>query len=117
LAERLRGADIFVLPSLEDGWARTASEAMACGLPAILSQNTGASDSVQPGVSGEIVPIRNAQAIADAVLKWADIVTQPGYQPRMMVDPQSLSFERFENTFFGQLKDLDLTKDTHPAKV
>jgi glycosyltransferase involved in cell wall biosynthesis len=117
LAERLRAADIFVLPSLEDGWARTASEAMACGLPAILSQNTGASDSVQPGISGEVVPIRSAQAITDAVLKWADIVTQPGYQPRMMIDPQSLSFERFEKTFIEQLKGLGLTGDDKPGRV
>ncbi|HEX4265696.1 MAG TPA: glycosyltransferase family 4 protein [Verrucomicrobiae bacterium] len=116
LAERLRTADIFVLPSLEDGWARTASEAMACGLPAILSQNTGASDSVQPGVNGEVVPIRNAQAIADAILKWADTVTKPDYQPRMMVDPQSLSFERFEDSFVGQLKALGLIDDGKPAR-
>lgn len=108
LAERLRSADIFVLPSLEDGWARTATEAMACGLPAILSVNTGASDSVQPGISGEIVPIRDPQAIAGAVLKWAEIIMRPDYQPRTLIDPQTLSFEYFEKEFMGQLKQLGL---------
>jgi glycosyltransferase involved in cell wall biosynthesis len=106
LAERLRSADIFVLPSLEEGLVRTACEAMACGLPAILTPHTGANDFVQPGVSGEVVPIRDAQAIAEAVIKWADIILQPGYQPKITIDKSLLSFEHFENTFIGQLTDL-----------
>ncbi len=108
LAERLRSADIFVLPSLEDGWARTATEAMACGLPAVLSVNTGASDAVQPGISGEIVPIRDPKAIAEAVLKWAEFILKPDYQPRTLIDPQMLSFEHFEKEFLRQLKNLGL---------
>lgn len=108
LAERLRSADIFVLPSLEEGLARTACEAMACGLPAVLTSHTGANDFVKPGVSGEIVPIRDPQAIADAVFKWAEIILEPGYQPRTLIDPQPLSAEHFETEFLGQLKQLGL---------
>ena len=78
LAARLQGADIFVLPSLEEGLVRTACEAMGCGLPAILTPNTGANDFVQPGVSGEVVPIRDPQAIADAIFKWAEKILAPG---------------------------------------
>lgn len=110
LAERLRSADIFVLPSLEDGWGRTASEAMACGLPAILSVNTGASDSVQPGVNGEVVPIRDPQAIANAVLKWAEIVRVPGYQPKAEIDQNLFSFPYFEACFLKQLDSIGLGK-------
>jgi len=108
LAERLRGADIFALPSLEDGFARTVTEALACGLPVILTPNTGASDLIQSGTNGEIVPIRDPQAIADAVFNWADKILTPGWQPRMLVDANQLSFEHFENTFIGQLKQLGL---------
>jgi glycosyltransferase involved in cell wall biosynthesis len=110
LAERLRSADIFVLPSLEDGWARTASEAMACGLPAILSVNTGASDSVQPGVTGEILPIRDAQAIANAMLKWAEIVQRPGYVPKATINGNLFSFSHFETCFLQELETIDLEK-------
>lgn len=106
LAERLRSADIFVLPSLEDGWALAVSEAMACGLPVIVTPSTGASDLVQPGVSGEIVPIRDPRAIADAVLKWAEVVLRPDYEPTAKIDRELLSFEYFEKTFIGYLKDL-----------
>jgi glycosyltransferase involved in cell wall biosynthesis len=108
LAERLRGADIFLLPSLEDGFARTVTEALACGLPAIITPNTGASDLIQSGVNGEVVPIRDPQAIADAVFKWADKILAPGWQPRVLVDANQLSFEHFEKTFIGQLRALGL---------
>ncbi|HXS68007.1 MAG TPA: glycosyltransferase family 4 protein [Candidatus Polarisedimenticolia bacterium] len=107
LAERLQNADLFILPSLEDGWGRTVSEAMACGLPAILTPNTGASDSVQPGVSGEIVPIRDPQAIADAILKWAEIITRRDYIPSVLFDKELLSFQHFESCFVKQLEDLE----------
>src|SRR5581483_10828536 len=40
LAARLREADIFILPSLEDGLALTVVEALACGLPVITTPNT-----------------------------------------------------------------------------
>jgi glycosyltransferase involved in cell wall biosynthesis len=109
LAERLRSADIFVLPSLEEGLVRTACEAMACGLPAILTPNTGANDFVQPGANGEVVPIRNPQAIADAVFKWVEIVMRPDYQPRVMIEKELLTFEHFEKTFIHQLAELGLT--------
>jgi glycosyltransferase involved in cell wall biosynthesis len=108
LAEHLRQADIFLLPSLEDGLALTVVEALACGLPAIVTPNTGASDLIQPGVNGEVVPIRDPQAIADAVMKWADRIFVPGWQPRTMFDTKLLSFENFERTFIGQLRELNL---------
>lgn len=108
LAERLRGADIFVLPSLEDGFARTVTEALACGLPAITTPNTGASDLIQPGINGEIVPIRDPQTIAEAIFKWAEIVQVPGYQSRVMLDSNSLSFDHFEQEFLNQITALKL---------
>ena len=108
LAERLRGADIFVLPSLEEGLVRAACEAMACGLPVILTPNTGANDFVRPGVNGEVVPIRDPRAIADAVFKWAEKILSPGWQPRVLFDTEPLSFEHFEREFIRQLRDLRL---------
>ena len=64
LARRLQSADIFALPSLEEGLVRTALEAMACGLPVVLTPNTGANDYVTSEAAGEVVPIRDAKAIA-----------------------------------------------------
>lgn len=117
LAERLRSADIFVLPSLEEGLVRTACEAMACGLPAILTPHTGANDFVQSGVSGEVVPIRDAKATAEGILKWAEIVLQPEYEPRVAFDKTLLTFEHFEKTFVGHLENLGLTSGRNTAHV
>jgi glycosyltransferase involved in cell wall biosynthesis len=108
LADHLRTADIFILPSLEDGLALTVVEALACGLPVVTTANTGASDLIQPGVNGEIVPIRDPQAIADAVFKWADKIFSPDWQPRVLLDAEQLSFAHFEQEFIGQLQQIKL---------
>src|SRR5207245_2967723 len=80
LVERLQSADVFVLPSLEEGLVRTALEAMACGLQVVLTPNTGANDFVQPGINGEVVPIRDPQATAEAIFKCWERV-QAGQRP------------------------------------
>ncbi len=102
LAARLRSADVFVLPSLEEGLARTSLEAMACGLPVVVTAHTGSNDMVKPGVTGEVVPIRDPKAIADAVLSWWErIRTGERHEPAFQRD--QLSYERFEAEFLAQL--------------
>jgi alpha-maltose-1-phosphate synthase len=110
LAERLRGADVFVLPSLEEGLARTACEAMACGLPVVLTPHTGANDFVTPGVNGEIVPIRDAPSMAEAILKcWERMPA--GQIPGIGDLRERLSFERFAREFIAQLRHLGLVTE------
>jgi glycosyltransferase involved in cell wall biosynthesis len=60
-------ASVFVLPSIEEGMAYVVAEAMACGLPVIVSTNTGASEIVREGIDGYVVPIRDPEAIAERV--------------------------------------------------
>lgn len=60
--------DLFVLPTISDGFAITQLEAMAHGLPVIATPNCG--QVVTPGVDGEIVPIRDGAALAEAILKF-----------------------------------------------
>ena len=104
LAARLQSSDIFVLPSLEEGLVRTALEAMACGLPVILTPNTGTAEYIKPGVNGEVVPIRDPQAIADVICKWGDIILSGKDIPKNSIDTQIFSFERFEKNFIEQLQ-------------
>jgi glycosyltransferase involved in cell wall biosynthesis len=105
LAERLRSADIFVLPSLEEGLARTACEAMACGLQVVLTSNTGANDFVTPGVNGEVVSIRDAAATAAGILKcWER--TQSDFPVEVAALRERLSFATFEREFILQLRGL-----------
>ena len=108
LAERLRGADLFLLPSLEDGFARTVSEALACGLPALVTPNTGAADFVTPEVTGSIVPIRDPQTLAGAVLRWYEKLRVRQTPPESLADRNAWSRETFDRTFLTQLRALGL---------
>jgi glycosyltransferase involved in cell wall biosynthesis len=68
LAEWYSQASVFVLPSLQEGSALVTYEAMACGLPSIVSENTGS--IIRDGEDGFIVPIRDSQAIAEKILHF-----------------------------------------------
>lgn len=54
---------IFVLPSIADGFGMVVSQAQACGLPVITTENVGAADIITDGVNGFIIPIRDIEAL------------------------------------------------------
>ena len=61
-------ADVFVLPSLIEGFGLVILEAMAAGLPVIVTQNTGGRDLVEDGVEGFIIPIRNVKVLQERLI-------------------------------------------------
>jgi glycosyltransferase involved in cell wall biosynthesis len=63
-------AELLVLPSLEDGFGFVVAEAMACGLPVVVTDECGAAEWVEPGATGWVVPAGDAGALA-AVLEQA----------------------------------------------
>jgi glycosyltransferase involved in cell wall biosynthesis len=63
--DQMQRADVLVLPSLAEGCALVVLEALACGLPVIVTPNTGSLEFVRDGFEGFVVPICNADAIAD----------------------------------------------------
>lgn len=58
-------SSVFVLASLEDGFGMVVAQAMACGLPVIVTENVGARDLVQDGVNGFVVPVGAPEAITE----------------------------------------------------
>ena len=66
-AECYRAADVFVLPTISDGFAITQLEAMSHGLPVIATANCG--EVVSDGVDGLIIPPGDGNALADAIAK------------------------------------------------
>jgi glycosyltransferase involved in cell wall biosynthesis len=110
LAKHLRGCHVFALLSLEEGFARTAAEALACGLPAVLTFNTGSADCVEPGVNGEIVPIRDPAAAAEAILKCHQRLLETG-RPSVGDLHDYLTFARFEARFLEGLRRIGLLKN------
>ena len=69
VVNQMSRASVLVLPSVEEGLALVQAQAMACGCPLIVSQNTGGEDLLEDGIEGFIVPIRDADAIADRLTK------------------------------------------------
>ena len=61
----MQEADVLVLPSLTEGCALVVLEALACGLPVIVTPNTGSLEFVRDGCEGFVVPIGSSDAIAD----------------------------------------------------
>ena len=60
-------ADVFVLPTLYDPLPNACLEAMACGLPTITSNRSGAAELITNGVEGFVVDALDTPAIADAI--------------------------------------------------
>lgn len=71
-------ADAYVGPSLEDAFAQPAAEAMACGLPVIISITMGASEIMHDGVDGLILrdPTNVEDLAAKIRLLWSDAALQ-----------------------------------------
>ena len=72
LALELGRHDVLVLPSRFDSFGMVVAEAMACGLPAIVSDNVGAQELVTPFDTGLIVPTGDAAALSAAMRWFAD---------------------------------------------
>ncbi|MBR9976130.1 MAG: glycosyltransferase family 4 protein [Bacteroidetes bacterium] len=67
LKEEYAQASVFVLPSLQEGSALVTYEAMACGLPLLVTTNTGS--VAIDGEHGFVVPIRDSDVLAEK-LSW-----------------------------------------------
>lgn len=63
-------SDVFVLPTISDGFAITQIEAMAHGLPVIATPNCG--EVVTDGVDGFIVPVRDSSKLAQAISRYLE---------------------------------------------
>lgn len=64
--------DIFVLPSLNEGYGKVVVEAMSAGRPVIASNVGGVRTIVEEGVTGLLIPPGKPEAIVNAVEKLLD---------------------------------------------
>jgi glycosyltransferase involved in cell wall biosynthesis len=67
LPDELQAADIFCLPSLEEGFPLSLLQAMASGLPVITTLEAGAEDIIQPAIEGLVVPAKDSVALTNAL--------------------------------------------------
>ena len=63
----LRDARLYAHPAYEDGFAYAPAEALACGVPVLVSEDTGMKELIDPGVSGLILPTGDLAALTEAI--------------------------------------------------
>lgn len=71
LSEFVRKQDVFVFPTLHDGFGLTLLQAMSSGLVPIVSHNCGAAELVRDGENGFVIPIRSVGSISDGIARLA----------------------------------------------
>jgi len=62
-----RSADLFILPSLNEGLPNVVLEAMSCGLPCVVTKISGTTDIVDHGNSGMLFDVNDERSFIDAI--------------------------------------------------
>jgi len=97
-------ASVFVICSIQDGFAQVIPQAMACGLPVICTTNTAGEDVIEDQIEGFVIPIRNVQAIKDKILflyENRDVCYQMGQAAKKRVQ-NALTWDDYGNFMMKQ---------------
>jgi glycosyltransferase involved in cell wall biosynthesis len=106
----LAQTSVFVFPSYyREGVPRITQEAMAMARPVITTDAPGCRDTVIDGKNGFLVPVRNADALADAMERF---ILQPELIERMGQASRSIAEERFDVHKINQviLQEMSISK-------
>lgn len=86
-------SSVYVLPSYREGTPRTVLEAMAMGRSIITTDAPGCRETVRDGDNGYLVPVKDAEALATAILRF---VEQPGLTIRMGHRAREVAVEKYD---------------------
>jgi glycosyltransferase involved in cell wall biosynthesis len=89
--------DVFVFPTYREGLGRVLLEAAAAGKPVVSTRTTGVVDVVVDGVTGILVPPRDAESLARATRK---LLEDPQLASAMGARARRLIAEQFDNTIY-----------------
>ena len=87
-----RDADVFVMPSHNEGMSNNVLEALASGLPIVMTPTGGSHETVQDGVNGRIVPMHSPADIAVALQSLMDddvLCVHMGQESRALAEQMS----------------------------
>ncbi len=103
----LARSHVFVLPSLSEAFGIAAVEAMAAGLPVVASEVGGLPELIRPGVTGELFPPGDHQALAAHLVR---LVRSPEERERMGAaaheDAQPLRMDRAAGRYADLFEEL-----------
>lgn len=108
LIDQYKISDLFILPSIAEGYAHVIGEAMACGLPILATENTMARDCVTSGVEGFTIPIRSSTAIEEKLahlVRNRDLLRHMGENACTRIQTHTWSAFRERVRAFADAKD------------
>lgn len=85
----IKRCSVYVLPSYREGTPRTVLEAMAMGRAVITTDAPGCRETVVEGDNGFLVPIKDTNALAEAMLRFIeqpDLIAQMGQRSRVIAE-------------------------------
>ena len=88
----LNAADILVLTSYKEGLPLSVLEAMACGLPCVVTNAGGSAEAVTHGVNGFVAPLGDDEKIAAGI---SHLISHPEERARMSAKARSIVCESF----------------------
>ncbi|MCP5062694.1 MAG: glycosyltransferase family 4 protein [Ignavibacteriae bacterium] len=103
LPAELNKADVFILPSMNEGMSNSVLEAMACGLP-VIATNVGGSDELIKN-NGYIIKKTNIHSITDAIKKYLlnkSLLSEHGKNSRKIA--KKLSWKSVAENYFDVYK-------------
>lgn len=114
LLQLYQGAELFVLPSRQEGLGIVMLEAMACGTPVIATDCGGPEGIVLDGITGRIVPNDDAEQFAQAVI---DTLSDPGELAAMRQRCRDFAVERWSREVVEEtlVQHFELTASTRSA--
>jgi glycosyltransferase involved in cell wall biosynthesis len=113
--------DVFALPSINEGMGKVLVEAMAMGIPIVASDVGGVPDLVSHGTNGFLVPVANADGLADAIerlLRDGRLREQMGRQGREIAPAFGADsmVRKIEHLYDSLLEEKNLTSGVlHPC--
>jgi glycosyltransferase involved in cell wall biosynthesis len=103
LPQYLSSMDVYVSTSLSDaGLAASTAEAMACGLPVVITDFGDNKKWVEDGVSGFIVPLKDPESLAEKIiylLKNEDVRKEFGMRNRKIIEER--------NNYYKEMKKME----------
>jgi len=99
LYQLYREADIFVLPSRDEGMPNVLLEAMAAALPVVATRVPGSEELVRDGENGFLVDKDDLKGLAQALEK---LVSQPGVRRQMGMEGRKIAREYSWERIAGQ---------------
>lgn len=110
LATEMHRADCLVLPSRNDSYGMVVAEALAAGLPVVVSDMVGAAELVVPAENGWVLPAGDGDALAARLLSLAHPPEGPGLlrsmRPVCRASAQGATWAAYRGRFVALARDL-----------